>query len=312
MKIRYIPQENIDKPKWDRRIKDAPNGLVYAHSWYLDALAKNWDALVLGDYEYIMPLCWRTKLGIKYLFQPGLTPVLGIFGEHIPEEISTQFLQAIPKKFKLWDISLNHANHLPQNHYPVYLRPNYVLPLCENYQTLTERYSSNCQRNRKKALDSGCTIKTGIPVSEVIGLAKEQFRTFTQFDEKNFESLKKIFILKNDDQQAITYGVYSKEEILLASCAFLFSNDRAYYWLVGNAPEAKKVAASFLLIDSFIRDHAGSSMLLDFEGSDNENIAKFYKGFGASNEPYSTIFYSKLPALLSLFKKDPYKKATIL
>jgi len=35
----------IDKSKWDDCIRVAPNGLVYARSFYLDTMAKNWNAL---------------------------------------------------------------------------------------------------------------------------------------------------------------------------------------------------------------------------------------------------------------------------
>ncbi|HSQ44739.1 MAG TPA: hypothetical protein VLM16_07060, partial [Ginsengibacter sp.] len=80
MKISYLPQANIDKQKWDRCIDAAPNGLIYAYSFYLDAMSKNWDALILNDYEIVMPLTWNKKYGVYYLYQPFFTKALGIFG----------------------------------------------------------------------------------------------------------------------------------------------------------------------------------------------------------------------------------------
>lgn len=307
MTIRYLPHKKIDKARWDATVAAAPNGLVYAYSWYLDALSGPWDALVIDDYEYVMPLPWRKKIGIQYLFQPDLTPVLGLFGPATTRDIMQKILSAIPSKFKLWDISLNHDNDIPDGLYPVYRRSNYVLSLRENYEALKNRFNNNCTRNIKKALNANCQIEKGINIEDIIELSKEQFKTFTDFDEANFLAVASIFRDHLADHKGITYGVFDKNKRLLASCAFLFSNGRAYYWLVGNHPSAKEFAASFLLIDQFIRDYAGTDLVLDFEGSDTDSIAKFYKGFGASDESYNTIYYSKLPSILKLFKKDPYK-----
>ncbi|WP_315816464.1 hypothetical protein [Paraflavitalea speifideaquila] len=56
--------------KWDRCIADAPNGLIYGYSFYLDKMADNWDGLVLNNYEAVMPLPWKKKWGIYYLAHP--------------------------------------------------------------------------------------------------------------------------------------------------------------------------------------------------------------------------------------------------
>ncbi len=101
MNIQYLTQQQIDKTKWDHCIADAPNGLIYGYSFYLDHMAKHWDALMLNDYEAVMPLTWNKKYGIHYLYQPFLTAQLGVFGKNITEEQVENFIQAIPSKFRL-------------------------------------------------------------------------------------------------------------------------------------------------------------------------------------------------------------------
>lgn len=303
--IFYVQHKAVDKKKWDSCISKASNGLVYAYSWYLDSLAGKWDAIILGDYEYVMPLPYRKKFTINYLYQPDLTPVLGVFGNNITQSLVVEMLSAIPSKFKLWDISLNHFNPLHDAGYPDYRRSNYVLSLDKSYDEMLARYNNNTIRNVKKAA-AACSIKKDFNIRQVIELSKEQFKTFTDFDEGNFIQLEKIYTEHQEVHKGRTYGVTDRKGKLLASAAFLFTNNRAYYWLVGNHPDGKAVGASFLLIDQFIKDHAGSKLVLDFEGSDTDSIAKFYKGFGAIDEPYSTIYYSKLPGVFKLFKKDPY------
>src|SRR5690348_11211121 len=108
--IQYLKNDQINKQLWDECIDKTDNGLIYAYSFYLDQMADNWDALVLNNYEAVMPLPWRKKFGIYYLYQPFLTAQLGLFGNAISGELLQKFLQAIPSKFRLWEFSLNHQN----------------------------------------------------------------------------------------------------------------------------------------------------------------------------------------------------------
>ena len=81
--IQYLPHAQINKTKWDACIAAAPNGLIYAHSWYLDEIIETWDALVMNDYESVMPLPYRKKYGVLYLFHPPFVAQLGLFGNEL-------------------------------------------------------------------------------------------------------------------------------------------------------------------------------------------------------------------------------------
>jgi hypothetical protein len=90
---------------------------------------------------------------------------------------------------------------------------------------------------------------------------------------------------------------------VLASAVFFYSHQRAYYILPGNHPDGRKAGASHLLIDAFIKDHAGSDLVLDFEGSDVPGLQFFYASFGAVEEPYTAIRHNRLPLFLRWMKK---------
>src|SRR5437016_1166548 len=109
-RIQYLLHSEIDKTKWDKCIEEAGNGLIYGYSFYLDHMAKHWDGLVFNNYEGIMPLTWNKKFGIYYLYQPAFAASLGVFGKNLNEEIKKEFIQCIPQKFRLIEISLNPGN----------------------------------------------------------------------------------------------------------------------------------------------------------------------------------------------------------
>ena len=134
--IQYVSRDRLDTAKWDNCIDTADNGLIYAYSFYLDHMSTQWDALVLNDYEAVMPLTWNKKYGITYLFQPFLAAQLGVFGKNISAELLEAFLKNIPVKFKYWDFYLNHKNVFALKDFRLYQRSNYVLDLKTPYPDL--------------------------------------------------------------------------------------------------------------------------------------------------------------------------------
>jgi hypothetical protein len=63
--------------KWDRCINESSNALIYGTTTYLDHLADHWPGIVLNDYEMVMPVAWRKKLGIRYCYH---VPFIQQFG----------------------------------------------------------------------------------------------------------------------------------------------------------------------------------------------------------------------------------------
>jgi hypothetical protein len=309
--IKYLTNKEIDWNKWDACITNAPNGLIYAYSIYLSQMAKQCDALVLDDYDAVMPLTWNKKYGFYYLYQPAFTASLGVFGKNISEQTVKHFLTATPSKFRLTEISLNHQNNFPRVIDGYYSRSNYILHLNKPYEELLKSYRDNHKRNISKSIQAGCRVNNEINVNDVIRLHQEFLNHAdhtNQHDHSNFIALyhllRKTETKKIDAKiNAMVYGITDPQNKIMASAVFFFSHNRAYYILVGNHPDGKTIGASHALIDAFIKDHAGKDLILDFEGSDIRNLAFFYSGFGAKEEIYPAIKINRLPWYIRLFKK---------
>ena len=302
--IQYLQHHQVDKQRWNNCIDIAGNGLIYGYAYYLDAMSTSWDALVLGDYEAVMPLPYRKKWGISYLYQPFLTAQLGIFGNNLSAALLEKFLDAIPSKFKYWDFNLNYGNLFPLHNYNLRQRTNYVLDLNKPYPEIAAQYRENTKRNIKRSYPFKVQVRKGIPVSEVIELNRQQSIHQNQaLSNDDYNRFKSLYALLEPQDKAMTYGVYTERNELLASVAFLYSYQRAYYLLVGNHPNSRALGASHRLIDSFIQDHAGKPLILDFEGSDIASLAFFYRSFGAHQENYSSIVLNRLPWPIKWLKK---------
>lgn len=312
--IQYLTRDQVDANKWDEAIARSANGLPYAYSDYLDHMSRQWSALILPGYEAVMPLTWNSKFGIAYCYQPAFTAQLGIFGQHITPALTAAFIAAIPKKFRLIEIELNQMNTaLPASLNintssitsieGLSLRNNYILDLRPSYDMLSAQYRDNIKRNIKKAQQLNHRYVSGIPVAEVINLSKSQMQSVSNLTDADYQNFETLFNHLYQQQKAIACGVYSATGELIASCAYVISNGRACYILVGNHPNGRTSGASHFLIDRFIYDHAGQPLLLDFEGSDIRNLAFFYSSFGATLETYASLRINKLPWYIRLLRR---------
>lgn len=300
--IRYITRKHLNVAAWDNCIQTATNSLIYARSEYLDLVCGEWDALVYKDYEAVFPLVWRKKMGISYLYYPPFCAGLGAFGNDPNKELVSAFLESIPRKFRYWDFPLNHGNNYTLEPFELTLRTNYILPLQRDYAQISSGYRENLVRNIRRSVSLGCITDKGFPVSAVIDLAKT-YTPGSPVEPEAYDRFEQLFTRMMARQEAITYGIRARDGNLLASAAFLFDHQRAYYLLVGNHPDGKTSGASHALIDAFIADHAGRAITLDFEGTDIRNLAFFYTSFGATAEYYPAIKHNRLPLPVKWLKK---------
>ena len=211
------------------------------------------------------------------------------------------FIDSIPKHFKLIEINLNAGNIFSVPSGFTILKSNYFLPLDKPYEELHRNFRENIRRNMKKSVQAGCTVKKHIPIENVVELARTQLASVTNVKPQDFENFIRLFNLLQPDQRE-TYGIYREGE-LLSAAAFFFSHARAYYILAGNHPNGKTLGTSHYLIDRFITDHAGTPLVLDFEGSDIQSLAFFYESFGSKVETYPAIKINKLPWIARLIKR---------
>ena len=185
-------------------------------------MAKHWDALVFGDYEAVMPLTWNKKYGFYYLYQPAFTASLGVFGKSIDGTLVKNFLDSIPKKFKLIEISLNHGNNFPDAIKGYYPRSNYILDLNRTYEELLHGYRENHRRNILKAKEVGSRISKEISVDEIIRINQEQLKHIDGTKPEDYIHFRNLYGFLKDKQQAKTYAVVNPTNKIACFSSFLF------------------------------------------------------------------------------------------
>lgn len=311
--INYIQHSQIDKEKWDACIRQAVNGNVYAFSWYLDLIHEGWEALVENDYERVMPLTGAKKFGISYLFQPYFAQQLGVYSTNkLSPAIVEIFLQAIPSQFKFAEFNLNSFNKITNENRKFVLFNNYLLDLINSYDKVLKKYSNNTKRNLKKSQNNKLSVSKNIKPEEVITLFRNnKGREIKKWNDAHYNILKRLMYTSIYKGKGVVYGVYTEYNELCAAAFFLKNSNRLIFLFSGTSDLARENGAMTMLIDYIIREYASSRTVFDFEGSNDENLARFYKGFGAKKITYPGLrvnnFSFPLKQIFPLYKR--FKKA---
>lgn len=300
--IQYIQHDDIDTKKWNKCIDDSLNCRIYGYDWHLDRTAINWDALIYGDYKYIMPLPYRKKWGIKYLFQPLFSQQLGIF-PNPKEEIAVLFYNELIKRFRYSDFQINSENPVIQKLKGIDFIPrrNYLLNLNCVYNELTSFFSKNTKRNLAKANKNNLSLVVGIPLEEYLEFKVKNLPV--SLNTKDLNHLKSLIALGQYKGFGEIFGVYTKENQLCAAVYFCRWKDRVVYFNAASNKQGKELRGMYFLVNRFLEENAGKNLILDFEGSMVPGVARFYSGFGATPETYFQLKINRLPLPLKWFKR---------
>lgn len=286
MNIRFVSNSDIDREKWNQLVYYHADGLPYFHSDYLDQVCQ-WDAMVYGDYNAVMPLPYKVKYGLNYLYTPFMVQQLGVVSD---QEINLEkCYQSIPERYKLVELNSNEIKVFGEK------RVNTVLNLDKSFEVLTSNYSKNHKRNLKKAGE--IEVRKG-NVKEIFQLfLNDKGNQFKGFNEQGLLTL--LTLIKNTPYAWEIEGAYFNEE-LVSGVIWVKTHKRIVFLFSGNSDKGKEQRALIQLIHKKIKDYANSGLKMDFEGSNDLNLARFYKGFGGEHCVYGK--YTRYLFPINLFK----------
>jgi hypothetical protein len=299
--IRYLERNDIDDRKWNACIDRAFNGNLYGYAWFLDIVAGEWAALEENDYESVFPLVHRRKFGINYIYQPFFTQQLGLYScTRIGAEALGKFIRSIPSKYRWIEINLNAHNNADEKEFTLVPQLNHELDLIHGYDKIRQGYSENLARNIRKAGKAGLFISKNVKPEDIIGLfRKNRGKEIRHLHGDDYRRLRQIAYTCLQKRMASITGVYGPQNQLCAGAFFIRSHNKSVFFFSGLDDTGRQAGAMPFLIDSFIREHSGLQLTFDFDGSNDPNLARFYKSFGSKELIYRRLMISRLPFLLN-------------
>ena len=303
--IRLLKHNEINKRRWDDCINKSFNGNVYALSWYLDIVHPNWNALIENDYERVMPLTNSKKFGLSYMFQPFFVQQLGVFStSQLSQDDVDNFINAIPQQYLLTQYRLNSYNKVDYNSDIIVKHRNVELDLIYDYQYLYNNYNNNTKRNLVKAEAAGLSINNNINPEIIINLFRNnRGKDVKHWKDKEYNRLLELINTAISQECCFTIGINDLDNNTIAGAVFMHSHDRIIFLFSGSDEAHKDKHALTMLLDNVIREFSETQYTLDFEGSDNDGLARFYKGFGGAEVFYPEVKYNNLKGILKFIYK---------
>jgi hypothetical protein len=288
MKIQFAKHPELNKEKWNHCIKNSFFPTFFADFDFLSIANPDFCALILNDYEAVMPLPMRKKMFLHYIYHPHFVSVLGIFSKtHPTKELIEHFLQAIPKRYVRVDLIFNmFFEHLETS-----VLHSYQLSLQKKYEEIYVNFSDNCRRNIKSSEKYALKYIESASIAEIIALFKNNRgkNNKVPFSEKDYEILQNLALFAQKNNHLEVISVLDVENSMLAGALLFKDEHKTWFWFSGRDEKCAEKKAMFFLLNEYFKRNAETATTFDFHGSMNPNIARFNTGFGAEKYEVSML-----------------------
>jgi hypothetical protein len=285
--IRRLKYNEIDFKKYTDCLERSEQRKYSASKNFLDVTTnKQWEVLVLNNYEAVMPVPFILKKGIKIVHNPLICQQLGVFSDKDDKKINEKFLHFLQKNYLVRAYHFNETNSFDSK---LKTKKNFLL-YPDEYAKVFARYSP--KRKRKLRLDDEVIENSELKEinyreaetfikNNVIGLDKENDTATLLKTLEAFHVSKHLKFLAFYYHHEITnmIAVYSDYDTIALLGTF---NDKKYI----------KMAGASTLIDHVIKENI-EHCIFDFEGGNLPSIEEFFRGFRPALKHYAVIENSK-------------------
>lgn len=323
MNFKILSLKEIDFKKWDKCIDLSLNGTVFGHSWYLNLVCENWEAIVLDDYEAVMPLPIGKILKYPAVISPCLAPQLGVFSPRLPApEIIDAFLSLLRSRFRYIKIGLNKYNLIGDEEFKIKTARSFNLDLIHSHSKLCQAYSRETKQTIETGLSNQVTVLKGVPFQEFIQFYQSLCSGSSKTGNEIFyNKLRRVISFSILHRFGELFGAYSAENNLTAVAFVIRTPQRITLLVSAMQNDQSGISAFSILLDHLLKQYAEKNLTIDFEilpcperylpggrsFSDKSDLmyifSIIYAGFGAKMFNYPIILFNKLPWYIKSLKK---------
>ena len=266
---------------YDKCVGSAPNGLIYAMSWYMDIVCPGWEILSTDDHTSVMPLPVSRSFGRKVLRQPEFAWQLGVFSTQVPSpEVIQHFIRSIPPAYRLRKLCLNKFNIV--NGSRARFQNTAELDLIRPYGQIRARYGPAARKRLELASSRSLSYLSNISVHDMLMFAYK----LDLFGKQRLNP-RQISVLRLIATNAIRYrsgqvwAAYDTYNNLIATILFLVFRGRASMLHAAASSEGVESGGIEYIIDRFIEMNAGENLVLCVDNPSNRKLMDLLNGFGS-------------------------------
>ncbi len=280
---------------------------IFESYHWLSALLEpeEWSVLLSfeknGEVNAAWPVFKKSKLGIRKITIPALTPYIGPtikypsdLGQSKKTSYEKQLLNELIEQLPNSDELVFHSNPLFSNWLPFFwkgysqtTRYTYTLPI-QSYDSAIKRFKASLRRELKKAQKS-LNTRPSSNFSSLHQIKLQDYSTKNMSLPYNEEYFLRIKQFVEETKQGCLHEAVNAEGKVIASMLFLWDSTYLYYHTGAVIPEFRNSGAMTLLMNIGIQLASEKQLQFNFEGSMVEGIERYFSSFGAVQTPYFRI-----------------------
>lgn len=290
--IQILSSHQIDRKRWDDCVLADQRAKCYSLTVFLDVLADHWMGIVIRDYEAVIPLPYK-RLGVKLLYTPPFIQHLDIAGQYTAADVDSVW-QTIFTQFKIGQYKC--SQYFIPTLSEVQPKLNLILDLSQSYEVIQQQYTKACKRNLAKSA-TNFIVQQSTDIALLLAYYQQAYGHLAAYKPKHYQRLERLLTALQERGQLQLYTITIAQEVVFVGA--LVDDGKRLYYLMGAPNEAgRKARITYVFIDYILRKFAQTNYIFDFEGSEIENVATFYRSFSPTEEYYYTKRFNHLPSLL--------------
>ena len=272
MNIKWLHVEEIEQPRWDGCVHYAHNSNPYGYSWYLKNSAREWMALVEGNYESVLPLPIDFEER-EWIRMPSLLPYVNLYSVHVlSEKRLARFANELSKSGKNWELSTGIAFQNLTESGPLGSRK--FISLRKSYEEIKNLYSSDFK-----------DVLNGSKGADIHLIQSQNAERLVAFIKKNGGDMNEHMahrLLYNAMHRGLaSIQVATRDGEWIAAAAILYGNGSARLWMYGTEQNIQGKAALAQILNYQFMQLSGKPLYFEMPG----DLEKIFPDIPGKTEP---------------------------
>lgn len=279
---------------------------VFVQPWWLDSVCADWDVAIAKKGEHVTgvwPYALDKKIGVSIMRNPKLTPYLGpvvLYPDDIKEsnedgyehETISELIKQLPEA-KVWHLALTpglkQAGLFKHNKLQLAVQQTFLLPLQDDEATLLANMKDTTRRNIRQAEKE--VVITNMPehLPDLYNFQKNTLESKGITQAYTLADMQRLMAACLANGSAALWVAKAGSEIQ-AIVWQVWDEQRSYYLMGGQNHATNNYRAMTALLWHMIKDaKKRGNDTFDFEGSMDEGVERFFRGFGGTRELYIVL-----------------------
>lgn len=293
---------------------------IFQNDWWLDAVAPGtWDQVCIddgaGEIAHLRFVV-RKRYGFTHIAMPPFTQALGPwispskgkYAKSLGREIKLmkRLIESLPPHdYFQQNFHWTLTNWLPFR-WAGFTQTTFYTYLLEDIGNIDALWSQTLPRVRtdvKKAESRfELSVHQGEDFDTLLRLVNDSFeRQGDRRVQHRSRAMARLYDAIKANGAGQVFVARDPKGTPYSAALIAWDNGCAYYLMGGTASGLRNTGASSLLLWEAIQEASKHAETFDFEGSMNEDIERFFRGFGARQTPYLHVERCVSPALKAAF-----------